>query len=165
MSGAFVVDTAQLLALCSTPVGGLAPEQMSRGTSASWKVFLGDFLPDHSSVLAPWEARAVPILALPDYRLLLQAGYYLGATLWAWGLQLMEQHSQSTMLVGVAFGVLLALALIGITTFFVYRKFSQLGEYPDPGSRAGGGGLGRVGRCGSLALCCELRFRERLSSP
>lgn len=97
MSGAFVVDTAQLLALCSTPVGGLAPEQMSRGTSASWKVFLGDFLPDHSSVLAPWEARAVPILALPDYRLLLQAGYYLGATLWAWGLQLMEQHSQSTM--------------------------------------------------------------------
>uniref|UniRef100_A0A8D2BWZ1 Patatin like phospholipase domain containing 7 n=1 Tax=Sus scrofa TaxID=9823 RepID=A0A8D2BWZ1_PIG len=128
MSGAFVVDTAQLLALCSTPVGGLAPEQMSRGTSASWKVFLGDFLPDHSSVLAPWEARAVPILALPDYRLLLQAGYYLGATLWAWGLQLMEQHSQSTMLVGVAFGVLLALALIGITTFFVYRKFSQLGH-------------------------------------
>uniref|UniRef100_A0A8D0STJ5 lysophospholipase n=1 Tax=Sus scrofa TaxID=9823 RepID=A0A8D0STJ5_PIG len=57
-----------------------------------------------------------------------EAGYYLGATLWAWGLQLMEQHSQSTMLVGVAFGVLLALALIGITTFFVYRKFSQLGH-------------------------------------
>uniref|UniRef100_A0A8D0QDT7 Cyclic nucleotide-binding domain-containing protein n=1 Tax=Sus scrofa TaxID=9823 RepID=A0A8D0QDT7_PIG len=33
-----------------------------------------------------------------------------------------------TQLVGVAFGVLLALALIGITTFFVYRKFSQLGH-------------------------------------
>ncbi|XP_047625050.1 patatin-like phospholipase domain-containing protein 7 isoform X3 [Phacochoerus africanus] len=40
----------------------------------------------------------------------------------------MEQHSQSTMLVGVAFGVLLALALAGITTFFVYRKVRQLGH-------------------------------------
>uniref|UniRef100_A0A8C3WQL8 lysophospholipase n=1 Tax=Catagonus wagneri TaxID=51154 RepID=A0A8C3WQL8_9CETA len=40
----------------------------------------------------------------------------------------MEQYSQSTVLLGVAFGVLLALALVGVTIFFVYRKVNQLGR-------------------------------------
>ena len=38
----------------------------------------------------------MPVLALPDCRLLPQVGFHLAA-LWSWGLELMEQHSQSTM--------------------------------------------------------------------
>ncbi|XP_057578845.1 patatin-like phospholipase domain-containing protein 7 isoform X7 [Hippopotamus amphibius kiboko] len=56
-----------------------------------------------------------------------EVGFCL-ATLRSWGLQLVEQHSQSTMLMGVAVGVLLALALIGITVLFVYRRVNQFRE-------------------------------------
>ncbi|KAF4016848.1 hypothetical protein G4228_008477, partial [Cervus hanglu yarkandensis] len=59
-------------------------------------------------------------------------GFYL-ATLWSWGLELMEQHSQSTMLLGIVTGVLLALALIGTTIIFVYRRVSQFRQVqPSP---------------------------------
>ncbi|XP_068839523.1 patatin-like phospholipase domain-containing protein 7 isoform X2 [Capricornis sumatraensis] len=47
------------------------------------------------------------------------------AALWSWGLELMEQHSQSTALLGIVIGVFLALALIGTAIFFVYRRVSQ----------------------------------------
>lgn len=61
-----------------------------------------------------------------------EVGFYL-ATLWSWGLELMEQHSQSTMLLGIVIGVLLALALIGTTIFFVYRRVSQFRQLqPSP---------------------------------
>ncbi|XP_070655901.1 patatin-like phospholipase domain-containing protein 7 isoform X4 [Bos indicus] len=61
-----------------------------------------------------------------------EVGFYL-ATLWSWGLELMEQHSQSTMLLGIVIGVLLALALIGTTIFFVYRRVSQFRQVqPSP---------------------------------
>uniref|UniRef100_A0A8C7BD18 lysophospholipase n=1 Tax=Neovison vison TaxID=452646 RepID=A0A8C7BD18_NEOVI len=49
----------------------------------------------------------MPVLALPDH-------------------SLPEQHSQSTMLMGIVIGALLALALVGITVFFVYRRVSQV---------------------------------------
>ncbi|XP_046526040.1 patatin-like phospholipase domain-containing protein 7 isoform X1 [Equus quagga] len=57
-----------------------------------------------------------------------EAGFCLGATLRSWVLQLMEQPSQAAMLMGIAIGALLALALVGITVFFMYRKFSQFGQ-------------------------------------
>ncbi|XP_043772124.1 patatin-like phospholipase domain-containing protein 7 isoform X5 [Cervus elaphus] len=61
-----------------------------------------------------------------------EVGFYL-ATLWSWGLELMEQHSQSTMLLGIVTGVLLALALIGTTIIFVYRRVSQFRQVqPSP---------------------------------
>ncbi|XP_055397670.1 patatin-like phospholipase domain-containing protein 7 isoform X3 [Bubalus kerabau] len=61
-----------------------------------------------------------------------EVGFYL-ATLWSWGLELMEQHSQSTMLLGIVVGALLALAIIGTTIFFVYRRVSQLRQVqPSP---------------------------------
>lgn len=50
-----------------------------------------------------------------------EVGFYL-ATLWSWGLELMGQHSQSTMLLGIVIGVFLALALIGTTIFFCVQK-------------------------------------------
>ncbi|XP_069333279.1 patatin-like phospholipase domain-containing protein 7 isoform X4 [Eulemur rufifrons] len=37
----------------------------------------------------------------------------------------MEEPSQSTMLMGIAMGALLALAFVGVTIFFVYRKVNQ----------------------------------------
>nr|XP_044634181.1 patatin-like phospholipase domain-containing protein 7 isoform X3 [Equus asinus] len=40
----------------------------------------------------------------------------------------MEQPSQAAMLMGIAIGALLALALVGVTVFFMYRKFSQFGQ-------------------------------------
>ncbi|XP_047555663.1 patatin-like phospholipase domain-containing protein 7 isoform X2 [Lutra lutra] len=55
-----------------------------------------------------------------------EADFCLGSALQSWGLQLTEQHSQSTMLMGIVIGALLALALIGITVFFVYRRVSQV---------------------------------------
>ncbi|XP_021546758.1 patatin-like phospholipase domain-containing protein 7 isoform X5 [Neomonachus schauinslandi] len=54
-----------------------------------------------------------------------EAGFCLGAALQSWGLQLTEQHSQSTMLMGIVIGALLALALVGITVFFVYRRVNR----------------------------------------
>ncbi|XP_032722223.1 patatin-like phospholipase domain-containing protein 7 isoform X1 [Lontra canadensis] len=55
-----------------------------------------------------------------------EADFCLGSALQSWGLQLTEQHSQSTMLMGIVIGALLALALVGITVFFVYRRVSQV---------------------------------------
>ncbi|XP_040081590.1 patatin-like phospholipase domain-containing protein 7 isoform X2 [Oryx dammah] len=61
-----------------------------------------------------------------------EVGFYL-ATLWSWGLELMEQRSQSTMLLGIVIGVFLALALVGTTIFFVYRRVSQFRQVqPSP---------------------------------
>ncbi|XP_019496713.1 PREDICTED: patatin-like phospholipase domain-containing protein 7 isoform X2 [Hipposideros armiger] len=54
-----------------------------------------------------------------------EAGICMGTALQSWWLQLTEQHSQSTMLMGMAIGALLALALVGITVFFVYRRVNQ----------------------------------------
>ncbi|XP_058380613.1 patatin-like phospholipase domain-containing protein 7 isoform X3 [Diceros bicornis minor] len=54
-----------------------------------------------------------------------EAGFCLDATLRSWGLQLTEQPLQSTMLTGIVIGALLALALVGVTVFFVYRRVSQ----------------------------------------
>ncbi|XP_027471652.2 patatin-like phospholipase domain-containing protein 7 isoform X2 [Zalophus californianus] len=54
-----------------------------------------------------------------------EADFCLGAALQSWGLQLTEQHSQSTMLMGIVIGALLALALVGITVFFVYRRVNR----------------------------------------
>ncbi|XP_070106589.1 patatin-like phospholipase domain-containing protein 7 isoform X8 [Equus przewalskii] len=70
----------------------------------------------------------MPVLTLPDCGVFLQAGFCLGATLRSWVLQLMEQPSQAAMLMGIAIGALLALALVGVTVFFMYRKFSQFGQ-------------------------------------
>ncbi|XP_066222663.1 patatin-like phospholipase domain-containing protein 7 isoform X1 [Saccopteryx leptura] len=55
----------------------------------------------------------------------LEAGVCLDTALQSWWLQVTEQHSQSTMLTGMAIGALLALALIGIIVFFVYRRVNQ----------------------------------------
>uniref|UniRef100_A0ABI8AN66 Patatin like phospholipase domain containing 7 n=1 Tax=Felis catus TaxID=9685 RepID=A0ABI8AN66_FELCA len=55
----------------------------------------------------------------------MSAGFCLGPVLQSWGLQLTEQRSQSTMLVGIVIGALLALALVGITVFFVYRRVNR----------------------------------------
>ncbi|XP_052505382.1 patatin-like phospholipase domain-containing protein 7 isoform X3 [Budorcas taxicolor] len=61
-----------------------------------------------------------------------EVGFY-PAALWSWGLELMEQHSQSTMLLGIVIGVFLALAFIGTTIFFVYRRVSQFRQVqPSP---------------------------------
>lgn len=56
-----------------------------------------------------------------------EAGSSLHAALRSWALQLTEQHSQSTMLMGIAVGALLALALalLGVTVFFVHRKVNR----------------------------------------
>ncbi|XP_032979039.1 patatin-like phospholipase domain-containing protein 7 isoform X2 [Rhinolophus ferrumequinum] len=54
-----------------------------------------------------------------------EAGVCVGTALQSWWLQLTEQHSHSTMLTGMAIGALLALALVGITVFFVYRRVNQ----------------------------------------
>nr|XP_025720630.1 patatin-like phospholipase domain-containing protein 7 isoform X2 [Callorhinus ursinus] len=54
-----------------------------------------------------------------------EADFCLGAALQSWGLQLTEQHSQSAMLMGIVIGALLALALVGITVFFVYRRVNR----------------------------------------
>ncbi|CAK7291487.1 Patatin-like phospholipase domain-containing protein 7 [Vulpes lagopus] len=51
--------------------------------------------------------------------------FCLSTTLQSWGLSLTEQHSQSTMLLGIVIGALLALALVGITVFFVYRRVNR----------------------------------------
>ncbi|XP_017653142.1 patatin-like phospholipase domain-containing protein 7 isoform X6 [Nannospalax galili] len=58
----------------------------------------------------------------------LEAGYCLGTALSSWGLHFMEEHSQSTMLMGIAIGALLALAFVGVAIFFVYRRVSRLRE-------------------------------------
>ncbi|XP_031225142.1 patatin-like phospholipase domain-containing protein 7 [Mastomys coucha] len=55
-----------------------------------------------------------------------EAGYCLGTTLSSWRLHFMEEHSQSTMLIGIAIGTFLTLAFVGITFFFVYRRVSRL---------------------------------------
>nr|XP_036863381.1 patatin-like phospholipase domain-containing protein 7 isoform X5 [Manis javanica] len=56
-----------------------------------------------------------------------EAGSSLHAALRSWALQLTEQNSQSTMLMGIAVGALLALALalLGVTVFFVHRKVNR----------------------------------------
>ncbi|XP_048202887.1 patatin-like phospholipase domain-containing protein 7 isoform X3 [Perognathus longimembris pacificus] len=54
------------------------------------------------------------------------AGFCLGTTLCSWGLQFLEEHSQSTMLMGIAVGALLALTFAGIAIFFVYRKVNGI---------------------------------------
>lgn len=54
-----------------------------------------------------------------------EAGYCLGTALSSWGLHFMEEHSQSTMLMGIGIGVLLTLAFVGLAAFFVYRKVSR----------------------------------------
>ncbi|XP_016067253.1 PREDICTED: patatin-like phospholipase domain-containing protein 7 [Miniopterus natalensis] len=59
-----------------------------------------------------------------------EAGVCLSIALHSWWLQVMEQHSQSTMLTGMAIGALLALALVGITVFFVYRRINRLRQVP-----------------------------------
>ncbi|XP_072604098.1 patatin-like phospholipase domain-containing protein 7 isoform X7 [Vulpes vulpes] len=51
--------------------------------------------------------------------------FCLSTTLQSWGLSLTEQHSQSTMLLGIVIGALLALALVGITIFFVHRRVNR----------------------------------------
>uniref|UniRef100_K9IQ44 lysophospholipase n=1 Tax=Desmodus rotundus TaxID=9430 RepID=K9IQ44_DESRO len=55
-----------------------------------------------------------------------EAGVCLGPTLHSWWLQVTEQHAQSPMLAGMAIGALLALTLVGITVFFVYRRVNRL---------------------------------------
>ncbi|XP_053523792.1 patatin-like phospholipase domain-containing protein 7 isoform X1 [Artibeus jamaicensis] len=55
-----------------------------------------------------------------------EAGVCLGPTLHSWWLQVTEQHTQSPMLAGMAIGALLALTLVGITVFFVYRRVNRL---------------------------------------
>ncbi|XP_036892681.1 patatin-like phospholipase domain-containing protein 7 isoform X2 [Sturnira hondurensis] len=55
-----------------------------------------------------------------------EAGVCLGPTLHSWWLQVMEQHTQSPMLAGMAVGALLALTLVGITVFFMYRRMNRL---------------------------------------
>nr|XP_045009419.1 patatin-like phospholipase domain-containing protein 7 isoform X2 [Jaculus jaculus] len=55
-----------------------------------------------------------------------EAGFCLGSTLSSWRLPFMEEHSQSTMLMGIAIGVLPALTFVGIAIFFVYRRFNAL---------------------------------------
>ncbi|XP_008046035.1 patatin-like phospholipase domain-containing protein 7, partial [Carlito syrichta] len=62
-----------------------------------------------------------------------EAGFCLGPALHSWGLQFMEEQSPSTMLMGVAVGALLALALAGVVVFLVYRKlgwFRQVQPMP-----------------------------------
>lgn len=54
-----------------------------------------------------------------------EAGYCLGTALSSWGLHFMEEHSQSTMLMGIGIGALLTLAFVGLAFFFVYRKVSR----------------------------------------
>lgn len=54
-----------------------------------------------------------------------EAGVCVGTALQSWWLQLVEQHSHSTMLTGMAIGALLALALVGVTVFFMYRRVNQ----------------------------------------
>lgn len=56
-------------------------------------------------------------------------------------------------LMGIAIGALLALALVGVTVFFMYRKFSQFGEYLASASSLQ---ARRVGRSGWPAMCSEL---------
>nr|XP_012639900.1 patatin-like phospholipase domain-containing protein 7 isoform X3 [Microcebus murinus] len=55
----------------------------------------------------------------------LEAGFCLGAGLHSWSLEFMEEPSQSTMLMGIVIGALLALAFIGVTVFFVYRRVNR----------------------------------------
>ncbi|KAM7093557.1 patatin-like phospholipase domain-containing protein 7 [Molossus nigricans] len=52
-----------------------------------------------------------------------EAGVCLGTALQSWWLQLMEQHSQATMLTGMVIGALLA--LVGVTIVFVYRRVNR----------------------------------------
>lgn len=63
-----------------------------------------------------------------------------------------------TQLIGIVIGALLALALIGITIFFVYRRVNRFREYlaSDFSSRGKGQGLGRVGGVFVTCLCFEL---------
>ncbi|XP_029392565.1 patatin-like phospholipase domain-containing protein 7 [Mus pahari] len=61
-----------------------------------------------------------------DEDVCLEAGYCLGTTLSSWRLHFMEEHSQSTMLMGIGIGALLTLAFLGISFFFVYRRVSRL---------------------------------------
>lgn len=116
--------------------------------------------PTRSSVLTAPGSRTCP--ALPDPSALLQAGVCLGTALQSWWQQVMEQHSQATMvtgspwgqalpgagwggalrsladgcsvchltqLTGMVIGALLALALVGVTIFFVYRRVNRSREY------------------------------------
>ncbi|KAG3288474.1 patatin like phospholipase domain containing 7, transcript variant X6 [Ictidomys tridecemlineatus] len=63
----------------------------------------------------------------------LQAGFCIGTALRSWGLQFMEEHSQSTMLIGIAIGALLALAFVSIAVFFVYRRVNRFRQvHPTP---------------------------------
>uniref|UniRef100_A0A8I6AUA6 lysophospholipase n=1 Tax=Rattus norvegicus TaxID=10116 RepID=A0A8I6AUA6_RAT len=66
-----------------------------------------------------------PLVCPPLTVFSLQAGYCLGTALSSWGLHFMEEHSQSTMLMGIGIGVLLTLAFVGLAAFFVYRKVSR----------------------------------------
>uniref|UniRef100_A0A8C8YUI9 lysophospholipase n=1 Tax=Prolemur simus TaxID=1328070 RepID=A0A8C8YUI9_PROSS len=60
-----------------------------------------------------------------DKDVCLEAGFCLGAALHSWGLQSMEEPSQSAMLMGIAMGALLSSAFVGVTVFFVYRRVNQ----------------------------------------
>ncbi|XP_034491980.2 patatin-like phospholipase domain-containing protein 7 isoform X3 [Marmota flaviventris] len=62
-----------------------------------------------------------------------EAGFCIGTALRSWGLQFMEEHSQSTMLIGIAIGALLALAFVSIAIFFVYRRVNRFRQvHPTP---------------------------------
>ncbi|XP_058441853.1 patatin-like phospholipase domain-containing protein 7 isoform X5 [Marmota monax] len=62
-----------------------------------------------------------------------EAGFCIGTALRSWGLQFMEEHSQSTMLIGIAIGALLALAFVSIAVFFVYRRVNRFRQvHPTP---------------------------------
>uniref|UniRef100_A0A8C9P991 lysophospholipase n=1 Tax=Spermophilus dauricus TaxID=99837 RepID=A0A8C9P991_SPEDA len=62
-----------------------------------------------------------------------EAGFCIGPALRSWGLQFMEEHSQSTMLIGIAIGALLALAFVSIAVSFVYRRVNRFRQvHPTP---------------------------------
>uniref|UniRef100_A0A5F9CI16 Patatin like phospholipase domain containing 7 n=1 Tax=Oryctolagus cuniculus TaxID=9986 RepID=A0A5F9CI16_RABIT len=54
-----------------------------------------------------------------------ETGFCLGSALRFWGLLLMEEHSQSTMLMGIVIGALLALAFVGSIIFLVSRRVER----------------------------------------
>ncbi|XP_047380278.1 patatin-like phospholipase domain-containing protein 7 isoform X1 [Sciurus carolinensis] len=54
-----------------------------------------------------------------------EARFCIGTALGSWGLQFMEKHSQSTMLIGIAIGAFLALAFVSVAVFFVYRRVNR----------------------------------------
>lgn len=87
-------------------------------------MFCGQLLEVCGMEVAAWALLSTcqsrdPAVASPE------DAFCLSTTLQSWGLSLTERHSQSTMLLGIVIGALLALALVGITVFFVYRRVNR----------------------------------------